>query len=59
MKLQEIREIARKFNMTHGGMKKVDLIRAIQLAEGNQACFGTGRAQQCGQKECAWREDCD
>lgn len=59
MKLDEIREIAKQHNIKPGKMKKADLVRAIQQAEGNQACFETGKAETCGQADCLWREDCD
>jgi hypothetical protein len=39
-------------------MKKADLVRAIQQAEGNQVCFETGVAEACGQHACLWRGDC-
>jgi hypothetical protein len=58
MKLDEIREIARKRGIKVGKMKKADLIRAIQAAEGNPACFESGTVDQCGQDVCLWREDC-
>ncbi|MFA4944959.1 MAG: hypothetical protein WC789_09700 [Lentisphaeria bacterium] len=37
--------------------KKVDVIRAIQVAEGNSPCFGKDGAT-CGQLACCWRSDC-
>ena len=58
MKVDEIREIAKQNNIKAGKMKKADLVRAIQQAEGNQVCFDTGTADQCGQAGCLWREDC-
>ena len=58
MKLDEIREIARKHEIKAGKMKKADLIRAIQAAEGNPVCFESGTVDQCGQDVCLWREDC-
>ena len=59
MKLPEIREIARRFDIAPGSMKKGDLIRSIQCAEGNETCFGTKRMRECGQEGCLWRPDCD
>ncbi len=59
MKMDEIREIAKRHNIKAGKMKKADLLRAIQQAEGNQVCFDTGKADQCGQDSCLWREDCE
>jgi hypothetical protein len=58
MKLQEVKNIAKKMGIKAGSMKKTELIRAIQKAEGNVECFGTGRAEECGQMNCLWREDC-
>jgi len=58
MKLDEIKEIAKRHNIKAGKMKKADLVRAIQLAEGNKVCFDTGQAETCGQQACLWREDC-
>lgn len=58
MKLDEIREIARKRGVKAGKKKKADLIRAIQAAEGNPTCFESGTVDQCGQGACLWREDC-
>ncbi len=59
MKIDEIKEIAKKHNIKVGKMKKADLIRAIQEAENNELCFGTGKSDNCGQDTCLWREDCD
>ena len=57
MKMQEVREIAKKFSIKTGGMKKVDLIRAIQIEEGNTPCFNT-EVNDCDQTDCCWRGDC-
>ncbi|MBN2808403.1 MAG: SAP domain-containing protein [Deltaproteobacteria bacterium] len=57
MKMQEIREKARMADMKPGKLNKTDLIRAIQIKEGNPACFATGRIF-CDQDECCWRADC-
>jgi hypothetical protein len=59
MKLEEIKKIAQQHNIKVGKMKKAELIRAIQQAENNEACFETGQAAACGQKHCMWREDCE
>ncbi|NOQ67409.1 MAG: SAP domain-containing protein [Desulfobacterales bacterium] len=40
-----------------GKMKKTDLVRTIQMAEGNSPCFQTG-ATSCDQENCCWRSDC-
>jgi hypothetical protein len=58
MKLVEIKEIARQRNVNVCKMKKDDLVRGIQQSENNEACYKTGKASQCGQDACLWREDC-
>jgi hypothetical protein len=58
MKLEEIKEIAKQHGIKVGKLKKAELARAIQMAEGNTACFETGQASECGQEECLWRTDC-
>jgi len=37
-------------------LSKKELIKTIQRAEGNTACFGTTRT--CDQLICCWRSDC-
>jgi len=58
MKLQEVKNIAKKMGIKAGSMKKEEFIRAIQKAEGNVECFGTDHVRVCGQMNCLWREDC-
>ncbi len=58
MKLDEIKEIAKRHDIKVSKMKKVDLVTAIQQAENNEVCFETGKADSCGQDSCLWREDC-
>lgn len=59
MKLEEIKEIARQHNIKVGKLKKAELVKAIQMAEGNEACFASEQAADCGQGECLWRTDCN
>lgn len=59
MKLAEIKELAAEKGVRAGKMTKADLVRAIQQAEGNPACFATGKAAECDQAACLWRPDCD
>ena len=58
MKVDEVKEIAKQFGIKAGKMNKADLIKAIQNNEGNVPCFASGKAAECGQAECLWREDC-
>lgn len=57
MKEKDIKEIAKKMGIRIGKMKKPELIRAIQTAEGNIPCYAT-RGHECDQINCLWREDC-
>lgn len=59
MNVQEIKTIAREKGVKVGTMKKVELVQAIQQAEGNDACFNTGRSAVCGQATCLWKDDCN
>jgi hypothetical protein len=59
MKLDEIKKIAEKHGIKPGKMRKADLVREIQKAEGNPSCYETGQSQGCGQPQCSWRDDCD
>lgn len=58
MKIEEIKEIAKQKGVKTGKMKKSEIVRAVQAAEGNIACFDTGTATECGQANCLWRADC-
>jgi hypothetical protein len=58
MKMDEIKEVAKELGIKAGKMKKVDLVREIQRAEGNEACYNSGKVDVCGQDGCAWRSDC-
>jgi hypothetical protein len=57
MKMSEITAKAKALNIKSFGMKRDDLIRSIQLAEGNFDCFGSATAY-CDQQGCAWRSLC-
>lgn len=58
MKIADIRKKAKELGIKSSRMKKVDLIRSIQVAEDNIPCFGTERVQYCGEERCLWRDDC-
>jgi hypothetical protein len=58
MEMKDVRSIARKRGIPFAGMGKEDLIRSIQLAEGNFDCYGTATEEECDQEGCLWLEDC-
>ncbi|MEW6108336.1 MAG: Rho termination factor N-terminal domain-containing protein [Nitrospirota bacterium] len=58
MNLKEIKEIAKRNGIKTVKMKKDEIIRSIQRAEGNFDCFGTAVSGECSQVDCLWRSDC-
>jgi hypothetical protein len=58
MTLKEVKAIAKQKNLKVTNMKKTEIIRTIQKGEGNNDCFATGLANECGQLNCLWRQDC-
>ncbi|MBU0730461.1 MAG: hypothetical protein KKE17_08870 [Proteobacteria bacterium] len=57
MQMVQIKKRAKELGISAGKMKKADLIHAIQIKEGNIACFQTGLIT-CDQYACCWRSDC-
>jgi len=58
MNLQNVRERAKTLGVKTTKMSKMNLIRSIQLSEGNFNCFATAINGECDQMECVWRKDC-
>jgi len=58
MNVRDIKEIAKAKGVKVGNMKKENIIKSIQVAEGNYNCFGTARSGECSQVDCLWRTDC-
>lgn len=58
MTLKDVKEKAKQYDIKVGKLKKDEIIRSIQRAEGNFDCFGTAMAGDCNQIGCAWRADC-
>ena len=58
MRFQDIRKMAKSMDVNTYGMKKTDVIHAIQEAENNIECYGTERVDSCDEQECLWRSDC-
>jgi len=55
--MQEIRMKAKALGINPGKTKKVELIHAIQLAEGCTPCFGKSDGQ-CSYTDCCFMTDC-
>jgi len=57
MTIYDIRVIAKKMGINPKRMNKSDLIKSIQIKEGNTPCFKTA-GSFCAQEDCLWRNDC-
>lgn len=57
MKAEEIKKMAQKIGVPANG-PKAEIIKSIQLKEGNFDCFGTAIDGYCDQYSCLWRADC-
>jgi hypothetical protein len=56
MHIQKVRQIAKGWGIdTKVGRTKQDLIREIQVREGNDPCYRT--KNEC-ENNCLWKEDC-
>ncbi|MDQ5985453.1 MAG: hypothetical protein CSYNP_01163 [Syntrophus sp. SKADARSKE-3] len=59
MKMQDIRMIAKEKGVNAKvGRSKQDVIREIQVKEGNSPCFRTEIKDKCNEWDCLWRSDC-
>lgn len=59
MTFAKIKHIATEHGIRVVGVKKADIVRAIQEKEGNTPCFASGRATECGQPHCLWSAACE
>lgn len=55
--IKELRAIAKDLGVGTSRLHKGELIKTIQLAEGNFDCFGTA-VDYCDQVGCLFRMDC-
>lgn len=58
MKLGEVRSIAKSHSIKPDHLSKSELIKTIQIGEGNFPCFASAYSGECDQADCLWREDC-
>jgi hypothetical protein len=59
MTFAEIKKVATEQGIRVVGVKKVDIVRAIQRQEGNTPCFASGKIAECGQVHCLWAATCE
>lgn len=57
MNIYDIRVIAKNMGIDPKKMNKTDLIKSIQIKEGNSPCYKTA-GSYCEQTDCLWRSDC-
>ena len=56
MTMAEVKRIAKNWGVdTRVGRSKQDIIRDIQIAEGNEPCF---RTKATCEHNCLWKKDC-
>lgn len=58
MKMEEVRTIAKSHKIKPGNLSKKELIKMIQIVEGNFDCYSTAYNGECDQVNCLWRNDC-
>jgi hypothetical protein len=58
MMLQDILAIAAKIGIDARDLDRIELVRAIQRAEGYSDCFMTAQVRTCGQMNCLWYQEC-
>jgi hypothetical protein len=54
MTIYEIRVMAKNMGINPKKMNKMDLIRSIQIKEGNTPCYKTADTS-CDQTDCLWK----
>jgi len=57
MDLATVKKMAKGLGLAPGRKTKVELIHAIQKAEGNFDCFGTA-IDYCDQMDCCFKDEC-
>ncbi len=59
MTMNEMRKLAKTLNIEQPDrLTKIDLIRAIQRAEGNLDCYASLRRIDCPESDCLWEKEC-
>lgn len=58
MNMQQIRGIAKRYDIKSSRLSKISLVKAIQHSEGSFDCFATATDGYCDQANCLWRADC-
>ena len=57
MTVKQLRDLAKELGIKTSNLRKSELIKSIQRAEGYFDCFGTAE-DYCDQTNCLFRQDC-
>jgi hypothetical protein len=57
MEMTEVQKRAKRLGIKIDNFKKADLIRKIQIKEGNPPCYQIN-GRSCDNKKCCWRKEC-
>ena len=57
MTVEQLRAMAKELGVKPVSLRKAELIKSMQIAEGNFDCFGTA-IDYCDQLDCLFRYDC-
>jgi len=57
MNIPDIDALAKRYFVSADGLSTAQLIRKIQIAQGNPDCYACGK-RSCEQTQGPWRDDC-
>ncbi|MFH1564076.1 MAG: SAP domain-containing protein [Nitrospirota bacterium] len=58
MTIADVKAKAKELDIKPGKLTKDELIKQIQIQEGNFDCFGSANDDYCDQPDCCWKDDC-
>jgi hypothetical protein len=58
MNKKDLLKLAKQHRIADVSGGKAEIIRGIQLAEGNFDCYASAAEGECDQGACRWRDDC-
>lgn len=58
MNNKDLLKLAKQHFIFDASLSKVEVIRLIQISDGEVFCFATDGGGECTKSECIWREDC-
>ena len=58
LNIEDICAIAQRYQINCDGLSKNEIIRKIQMHNGQGNCFATNHGDSCKYVGCYWREEC-